>query len=478
MPKLYIAEPEGETLYEIFDDEVTLGRGAANGVQIADSHASKNHAVIRRLQGHWKVIDLESRNGVRVNGRFRNQHWLSDGDTLLIGTASLRYAAEGAPEGSPAAAQAASQGGGSGTAQPARAAPAPAAPAQPAPARAAVPGRPIPPPPPSAPAPAPAPAPAAPAPTRRAAAPVSARKRRPAYDEEGYDSEFDDMPPPRRRSSNSGTIVVVGIVSAIALIGIVWWLAAGGTPHNQLVWKKAAAMADGRDYEGALRYAEQHGDPDGSYYGTLLKAMRDWKKRVQARKDVERDKAARDHLDYQIYRKQAILERFRAKNALPDEEIVRLLREFLIKYRGTAAARELMTSEHHGYPELRDAMREYASEELKATAVLGKVQTELSILETRGMYGQVIQDLEFIRDMNRLCMTPENFKQLRNLVDDRIAEVKSNATVAFGEDKARFKKYRRDEQWGKTWQQLELMREKYDGIPELIRGIKELEAGL
>ena len=52
VPKLYIAENGEESVYEIFDDEVSLGRGAANDVQIHGSAASKMHAVIRKLQGH------------------------------------------------------------------------------------------------------------------------------------------------------------------------------------------------------------------------------------------------------------------------------------------------------------------------------------------------------------------------------------------------------------------------------------------
>ncbi len=82
MPKLLISDASEEYVYEIFDDEVTIGRGAANSVQVADTHASKHHGVFRRIRDHWKFIDLESSNGTRINGAFLNQAWLFDGDEI------------------------------------------------------------------------------------------------------------------------------------------------------------------------------------------------------------------------------------------------------------------------------------------------------------------------------------------------------------------------------------------------------------
>ena len=51
MPTLYIDESGKTWVYEILDDEVTLGRGAANAVQLRDDRANKQHAAIRRVQG-------------------------------------------------------------------------------------------------------------------------------------------------------------------------------------------------------------------------------------------------------------------------------------------------------------------------------------------------------------------------------------------------------------------------------------------
>lgn len=474
MPKFYIAEPEGETVYEIFDDEVTLGRGAANGIQINDGGASKNHAVVRRMQGHWKIVDLESKNGVRVNGRFRNQHWLCDGDQLVIGGTGMRYAAEGASEGSPAATTAAVA---VAVAVPARGVPAKplAVPAQAAPAVPAQPAAPA-----ASPAASPAmpdaPTRSAPAPSRRAAPASAARRRREAQDDDGYDSEYDDLPPVRRKSSSS-SIVMFGILGAVALIGFFWLISSGSTPHNQLVWREAGKLADSGKYDAALRYIEVNADPDGADYHLVVKAMNKYKETAKASKYNARSMEARDFFDYQIWRKQAVEGTgFRAKDALSDEEVVRLLREFLVKYKGTGAASSLIHSEYEGRPALREVMREYALEELKAVDVLGAARTEVGILVAHGQFGQAVVDLTYLRDMNRLTMTPENWKALRSQVDLEIEDIKSKARSAFKKDRAQFRTFNRNAQRGMVLRQLSTMKEKYNGIAELSRGVKELEA--
>lgn len=480
MPKLYIADPEGETVYEIFDDEVSLGRGAANGIQLNDSGASKSHAVVRRMHGYWKVVDLESKNGVRVNGRFRNQHWLSDGDQLIIGSTGLRYAAEGAGQGSPAAAAAATAVAVGGVAAEPRVVAARAVPAKAPPAAPVVSGQVV-----SAqavPAQA-APAPAAPersapapAPSRRAAPSSSARRRRERYDDEGYDSEYDDLPPVRRKS-NSTSIVIFGIIGAVALIGFFWLISSGGTPHNQLVWREAGKLADGGKYEEALRYAETNADPDGADYHLVVKAMNKYKETAKASAFNARSKEARDYFDYQIWRKQSVEGTgFRAKDALSDEEVVRLLREFLVKYKGTGAAASLLNSDYEGRPALRAAMREYALEDLKAMQVLGPARSEIGILIAHGQFGQAVIDLVYLRDMNRLTMTPENWKELRSQVDGEIEEIKSKARLAFKKDRTDFRTYNQNAQRGMVLRQLSKMKEQYNGIAELSRGVKELEA--
>jgi tetratricopeptide (TPR) repeat protein len=484
VPKLYIVEGGNESVYEIFDNEVGLGRGAANAVQIADSHASKMHAVVRELRGHWKLIDLESRNGTRVNAEFRNQHWLADGDTVSIGSAILRYAAEGSPSGAPAAEPPAAQ-----PARPAVAKPAmPARPVQPAEvARPAVPAAPVAPVAPAVPAtpapavpatPAPAapvvatPAPAAPAPARRSPAP--ARRRRPERDDYDDYDDYDDRPA-RRTRSNSGPIVIIGVLAAAAFLAVMFVMMSGGVSVNQDVYRKAEAMADKGEYEKALAYAEQNADPDGDDYKRVLNAMDKWKELVRSKKDLERNEAARKYYNYEIYRQQAITNSFKAKDALDDEDVVRRLRQVLTEYPGTQVAYEIMHSEHSGFPELREAMREYADEKVTASHVLGALQAPVGLLVGDGRFGEAVQRLEYARDMNRLVMTPENYADLGPAIEARINEIVAKARDRFRDDKREVEGFRRNGQRGQAWRKLKKMTESYAGIPELMRLTKLLD---
>lgn len=106
MTKVMIHEGGAEQPYELFDDttEVSFGRGTTNDVQLADPHASKQHFVLRCIRGRWRLVDLESKDGTRVNGQVRNAHWLEDGDTIVVGATHVRFEAEGVACGARAAA--------------------------------------------------------------------------------------------------------------------------------------------------------------------------------------------------------------------------------------------------------------------------------------------------------------------------------------------------------------------------------------
>jgi hypothetical protein len=130
VPKILIQEGGQQSVFELFDDEITIGRGAANAIQVADGHASKHHAVVRRLGGRVKLVDLESKNGTRVNGEFKNQRWLAHGDVVAIGAMTMTF--DGSDLAAvPVAAAYAAPAVVSGPALAVMAAPAPAAPAAP-----------------------------------------------------------------------------------------------------------------------------------------------------------------------------------------------------------------------------------------------------------------------------------------------------------------------------------------------------------
>jgi hypothetical protein len=72
-------------------DKLTIGRDAANDIQLSDSSVSKHHAVVRLLRGHPVIEDLGSRNGIVINDEQVKKALLHSGDTLKLGNSTLRF---------------------------------------------------------------------------------------------------------------------------------------------------------------------------------------------------------------------------------------------------------------------------------------------------------------------------------------------------------------------------------------------------
>jgi chromosome segregation ATPase len=89
-----------------------IGRAPGCELQIDSQSVSRNHAMILKSARELIVEDLNSTNGVLVNGRKVTRHLLTDGDTLTVGEIQFRCvlkfkAPEGAADPPPAAGQAA-----------------------------------------------------------------------------------------------------------------------------------------------------------------------------------------------------------------------------------------------------------------------------------------------------------------------------------------------------------------------------------
>lgn len=68
------------------DGETTIGRDAGNSVVVAHPTVSRHHARIEMRGGFYHVVDEQSRNGTRVNGKVVKQtELLADGARLRIG---------------------------------------------------------------------------------------------------------------------------------------------------------------------------------------------------------------------------------------------------------------------------------------------------------------------------------------------------------------------------------------------------------
>lgn len=68
----------------------TIGRSKDNDVVVNDPNASRRHAEIRHVGLDYFLVDLESTNGLEVNGQKSRRHALAAGDVITIGTTQIR----------------------------------------------------------------------------------------------------------------------------------------------------------------------------------------------------------------------------------------------------------------------------------------------------------------------------------------------------------------------------------------------------
>lgn len=71
---------------------VSVGRASSNRVVLPDPKCSRQHCEFFHRDGQWLVRDLESRNGLTIDGRrVADEHALSIGETVGIGACTLLY---------------------------------------------------------------------------------------------------------------------------------------------------------------------------------------------------------------------------------------------------------------------------------------------------------------------------------------------------------------------------------------------------
>lgn len=79
----------GETI-PLLKSRFVIGRAADCDLQIQDVSVSGHHCELRFDDSRWTLVDLDSRNGVRVNGEIVKKQALRPGDTILIGSLRMR----------------------------------------------------------------------------------------------------------------------------------------------------------------------------------------------------------------------------------------------------------------------------------------------------------------------------------------------------------------------------------------------------
>lgn len=87
---LLIQGPDQGQRYEFTQDEITIGRGAVNDIQLHDTESSRRHAFMRWTDTDgWRITDEGSSNGTFVNGTMIRKRILKDGDQIQIGRSIL-----------------------------------------------------------------------------------------------------------------------------------------------------------------------------------------------------------------------------------------------------------------------------------------------------------------------------------------------------------------------------------------------------
>ena len=77
--------------YLLDEDEVTVGRDPSADLLLDDSTVSRAHAVFRRIEGVYHVIDAGSLNGTYVNRQRVDDQALRNGDEIMIGKFRLVF---------------------------------------------------------------------------------------------------------------------------------------------------------------------------------------------------------------------------------------------------------------------------------------------------------------------------------------------------------------------------------------------------
>jgi pSer/pThr/pTyr-binding forkhead associated (FHA) protein len=90
--RLFIRSDGDAEVVHVLGRRTTVGRTSDNDLQIDTKFISRHHAVVLAGPNYTIVEDLNSTNGVLVNGRRVTRHTLKDGDAVTIGRSRFRFA--------------------------------------------------------------------------------------------------------------------------------------------------------------------------------------------------------------------------------------------------------------------------------------------------------------------------------------------------------------------------------------------------
>ena len=85
------------TIYPLME-ESTIGRSSDNTISLFDKTVSRNHAKVTFQKGVWLLEDLNSANGIILNGKNVEKVALASGHTFKIGKFKFRFIEREIPE--------------------------------------------------------------------------------------------------------------------------------------------------------------------------------------------------------------------------------------------------------------------------------------------------------------------------------------------------------------------------------------------
>jgi len=100
-PRLVVTNTElkGQE-YACIRTEMKIGRTDDNEIVIDHRSLSRTHAkIVREDNGEWRILDMQSANGLTVNGETYAQSALNSGDIIELGHVKLRFIAAGETAG-------------------------------------------------------------------------------------------------------------------------------------------------------------------------------------------------------------------------------------------------------------------------------------------------------------------------------------------------------------------------------------------
>jgi hypothetical protein len=80
--------------HELDGVQTTIGRSKECEIQLPDPNVSRKHAEVRQEGAAYWAIDLDSTNGMEVNGRRLKRAKLRQGDTITVGSTELVFRRE------------------------------------------------------------------------------------------------------------------------------------------------------------------------------------------------------------------------------------------------------------------------------------------------------------------------------------------------------------------------------------------------